>query len=197
MALSFGVNKSLKLRVNMRLTERLRFEGFAWAFSVCRCWTMRSLSINRFPLSYLAWAAAFALASCASSMPPSFHYESSVRGERGLEGTFQRQARVTELLDAGVVKNPKDAFEQALPEADISLRKWGLKYFSKDWARYQVMLEADIKRDGVVTKCRQVSTETPVGAPTLKNLIANDGVGLQTELTKLISTCVDQVKDFP
>jgi len=96
-----------------------------------------------------------------------------------------------------IVKNPKDAFEQALPEADISLRKWGLKYFSKDWVRYQVILEADIKDDGADVKCREVSTETPVGAPTLKELLANDGMELQAELTKLISACVDQVKDFP
>jgi len=140
---------------------------------------------------------AFSLSSCASSIPPGFRYETSVRGEQGLEGTFKRQARVEMLLDAGVVKNPKDALEQALPGADISLRKWGLTYFSKDWVRYQVMLEADIKDSNTDARCREVSTETPVGAPTLKELLDNDGAGLQAELEKLISTCVDQVKDFP
>ena len=130
-------------------------------------------------------------------MPSSFHYETSVRGERGLEGTFQRQARVTELLEAGVVKNPKDALEQALLGADISLRKWGLQYFSKDWVRYQVILEADIKHDDGTIKCRQVSTETPVGAPKLKELLGNDGTQLQAELTKLVYACVNQVRDLP
>jgi len=140
---------------------------------------------------------ALSLTACASSIQPNFHYETSVRGERGVEGTFQRQARVKELLDAGVVKNPKDALEQALPDADISLRKWGLTYFSMDWVRYQVILEADIRRGDDVIKCRDVSTETPVGAPTLKELLANDGTVLQAELTKLISACVDQVKELP
>lgn len=181
----------------MTLIVSIRMEEFAWRSSGCRRNAMRNLSINRSPILYVAWAALLALAACVSSIPSNFHYETSVRGERGLEGTFQRQALVTELLDAGVVKNPKDAFEQALPEADISLRKWGLKYFSKDWVRYQVILEADIKDDGADVKCREVSTETPVGAPTLKELLANDGMELQAELTKLISACVDQVKDFP
>ncbi len=140
---------------------------------------------------------AFSVTSCASSIPAIFHYETSVRGERGLEGTFKRQARVKALLDAAVVKSPKDALEQALPGADISLRKWGLTYFSKDWVRYQVMLEADIKRDDESIKCREVSTETPVGAPTLPELLDNDGAALQAELSKLISACVDQVKDLP
>jgi len=172
----------------MTLIVSIRMEEFAWRSSGCRRNAMRNLSINRSPILYVAWAALLALAACVSSIPSNFHYETSVRGERGLEGTFQRQALVTELLDA---------FEQALPEADISLRKWGLKYFSKDWVRYQVILEADIKDDGADVKCREVSTETPVGAPTLKELLANDGMELQAELTKLISACVDQVKDFP
>jgi len=158
----------------MTLIVSIRMEEFAWRSSGCRRNAMRNLSINRSPILYVAWAALLALAACVSSIPSNFHYETSVRGERGLEGTFQRQALVTELLD-----------------------KWGLKYFSKDWVRYQVILEADIKDDGADVKCREVSTETPVGAPTLKELLANDGMELQAELTKLISVCVDQVKDFP
>lgn len=147
--------------------------------------------------NFLILCTAFALSSCASSIPANFHYETSVRGEQGLEGTFKRQARVKALLEAGVVQPPKTALEQALPGADISVRKWGLTYFSKDWVRYQVMLEADIKGDDDTIKCQEVSTETPVGAPTLKELLSNDGAGLQAELTKLISACVDQVKDLP
>jgi len=140
---------------------------------------------------------AVSLNGCASSIPHSFHYETSVRGERGLEGTFKRQAQVKSLLEAGVVENPKVALEQALPRADISVRKWGLNYFAKDWVRYQVVLEADIKREDDAIKCRNVSSDSPVGAPTLKELLVNDGADLQAELTKLISACVDQVKDFP
>ncbi len=157
---------------------------------------MRNFHGYRARFYFLTVPASVLLMACANSIPPSFQYETSVRGERGLEGTFGRQKVVTALLEAGVVKDPEIALQQALPGADISVRKWGLRYFPKDWVRYQVMLNADISDGDEFVKCRGVSTEGPVGAPTLPELLANDGAQLQQELDGLITACLAQFKDL-
>lgn len=140
--------------------------------------------------------ASVALTSCASSMPSNFEYKSSIRGERGLEGMMGREKVVSSLFEAGVVKDPTAALTQALPESDVDVRKWGLRYFGSDWVRYQVRLDADILRGETIVKCREVSTESPVGAPTLPELLADDGLKLQQELEELIATCLAQVRDL-
>jgi len=62
----------------MTLIVSIRMEEFAWRSSGCRRNAMRNLSINRSPILYVAWAALLALASCVSSIPSNFHYETSV-----------------------------------------------------------------------------------------------------------------------
>lgn len=141
------------------------------------------------------FVAAF-LTSCASSLPSNFEYKSSVRGERGLEGVIGREKVVSSLFEAGVVKDPAIAFAEALPDSNVNVRKWGLRYFGSDWVRYQVRLDADILRGDEHVKCREVSTEDPVGAPTLPELLADDGLKFQRELENLIAACLAQVKDL-
>lgn len=70
------------------------------------------------------------------------------------------------------------------------MKRWGLKYFGKDWERYQVVLDADIKVGKETVKCKEVSTETPVGAPTLNELLANEGVEFTRQMQALISACI-------
>jgi len=143
------------------------------------------------PLAF--WIAALALTACASSLPPDFQYDTSLRGEQGFIGQADKISAAESLLDAGVVTDPKIALQAAFPDANISVRKWGLRYFGSNWVRYQVVLEADIKRGSDIAKCREVSTKTPVGAPTLNELRENDGAELQVQLNKLISACISEV----
>ena len=143
------------------------------------------------PLAF--WIAASALTACASSLPPEFQYETSVRSEQGFVNRAERLKAGNALLSAGVVKHPEQALRTALPDNDVKVRKWGLRYFGSNWVRYQVVLEADIKRGDKTTKCREVSTKTPVGAPTLGELRDNDGAELQAQLNKLISACISEV----
>lgn len=136
------------------------------------------------------------LTSCASAAPSNFEYKSAVRGERGLEGMIGREKVVASLFEGGVVKDPAIALKQVLPNSDIKVRKWGLRYFGSDWVRYQVFVDADISHGDKSVKCREVSTEGPVGAPSLPELLADHGQPLQQELEKLVAACVNQVKDL-
>jgi len=90
--------------------------------------------------------------------------------------------------------DPEAALQAALPDAEIDMKRWGLKYFGKDWTRYQVVLDANIERGDEKTKCRGVSTETPVGAPLLDELQANDGAEFARQMEGLITGCLTQVK---
>jgi len=83
------------------------------------------------------------------------------------------------LLEGGVVVDPAPVLKAALPDKAIKLRQWGLRYFNTDWTRYQVILDADIGTGKTRVKCRGVSSDTPVGAPTLKELKANNGALLK------------------
>lgn len=134
------------------------------------------------------------LTACATSPTPNFLYETSVRGERGLEGYFGRTKAVKALLGAGVVTDPAIELQAVLPQAKIDVSRWGLRYFPKDWARYQVVLEAKIEQGETQIRCRKASTAGPVGAPTLKALLAEDGVMLQRELSALVATCTAKAK---
>ena len=98
------------------------------------------------------------------------------------------------LLEAGGVTDPSAALEAALPNADIQVKRWGLKYFGSNWSRYQTVLDANIKTEDETVKCRLAMPETPVGAPTLQELRANDGAVLQRQLDGLISACLAKVK---
>lgn len=140
----------------------------------------------------LAGAGAFVLTACASTAPSNFTFETSVRGEQGFIGLPDKISAAEAILDAGVVKDPALALRAALPKADVKVRQWGLKYFGADWVRYQVVLDADITQGDDTIKCREVSTETPVGAPTLNELTVNDGAELQRQLESLVQACVAQ-----
>lgn len=134
-----------------------------------------------------------ALTACASAVPSNFEYKSAVRGERGFAGTAGRVDAVTALLNGGVVTDPAATLQSALPDAEVTVRKWGLRYFGADWARYQVVLDADITRGDTTRRCRKVSTETPVGAPTLNELTAKSGTEFQRHLDQLVAACVRKV----
>ena len=138
---------------------------------------------------------ALLLSACASSLPPDFIYETSLRGEQGLPGRAQRLDSAKILLAESGAMDPKAELQTALPGAEVDVKRWGLKYFGKDWARYQVVLDADIKRPNdkggdTRTKCREASTETPVGAPTLDKLLANDGAEFTRQMKGLIAGCL-------
>lgn len=144
------------------------------------------------PLSktHIVFAAALALTACASSIPSNFEYKTSVRGERGLEGAHGRIKASESLLGAGVASDPALTLSAALPNAEVKVRAWGLRYFGSNWERYQVIMDADIRRGDAKVKCREVSTETPVNAPTLAELTANDGMELQAQLDALVMACL-------
>jgi hypothetical protein len=134
------------------------------------------------------------LTACATySVPKSFLYETSVRGEQGWQGSGTRAKAAASLVEAGVVTPPADALQTAFPTADIKVRRWGLSYFAKDWTRYQVVMEADIQRGDKTEKCRMRAPETPVGAMTLKEVRAENGMAFQLELQALISACITHV----
>ena len=152
---------------------------------------------NRFNRAALIWVGALVLTACASSVPSNFQYDTSLRGEQGFVGRADKISAAEALLDAGVVTDPEIALQAALPNSEIDIRTWGLRYFKSDWIRYQVVLDANIERGDMKIKCREVSTETPVGAPTLKELRANDGAALQAQLNKLVAACVAEVTNPP
>lgn len=138
------------------------------------------------------WWAALALTACASSAPSNFEYRTSLRGEQGFIGRADRIEAEETLLSAGVVTNPIVAMRAALPHANVRVSKWGLRYFDANWARYQVVLRADIGRGDDTIKCREVSTKTPVGAPTLNELLDNNGAELQAQLNRLTLACISK-----
>ena len=136
---------------------------------------------------------AILLSGCATSSGPSnFVYETSLRDEQGFIGAGNRKASEKALLGGGVVMDPQTSLQAALPAAKVKVRRWGLVYLSKNWKRYQAVLDADITRDGKKTKCRLTSPETRVGAPTLPQMRANDGEELQRRLSELVKSCAAQ-----
>ncbi len=138
---------------------------------------------------------ALALGACASSsIPKTFVYETSVRGEQAFVGSFAKGKSVQSLLAGGVVTDPTAALEAALPDGDIKLRRWGVVYFASNWERYQVILDADIRRDDETIKCREGFPETPVGALTLNEVRANDGAALQQRLNVLVEACAAKAR---
>ena len=152
---------------------------------------------NLLPMRFLATLLCpIGLVSCASSVPSNFQYETSLRNQQGFIGQANRMSGAESLLNAGVVTDPLLALTAALPDADIKVRNWGLRYFGSNWSRYQVALDVDIEQDDKKTKCREVSTDTPVGAPTLNALLANDGLEFQRQLERLVADCVVQSKDL-
>lgn len=128
--------------------------------------------------------------ACASSTPSNFVYETSLRGEQGWIGAADRKSSAAALLNGGAVKDPGAALVNAFPDAEVKLRRWGLVYFRNNWKRYQVVLDADVSMaDQPTVKCRMASPEKLSGAPTLPDLLANDGAEVQRRLEGLIRAC--------
>ena len=147
----------------------------------------------------LVWGLALlALSACATfeSMPPGFLYETSLRGEQGYPGRAARVTAANALLEAGTVSHPGAALRAAFPNQDIKIRQWGLRYFNADWTRYQIVLDADIGSGKGRVKCREKSTDTPVGALTLPELLSRDGAELQRQLETLVTACVVYARDL-
>lgn len=136
---------------------------------------------------------ASSLSGCASSIPDKFIYETSLRGQQSWIGAGARRAAAEDLLAQGVVTDPKLALDAALPNAEVERGAWGLRYFAKNWTRYQTVLRADVTKDGDITKCRLVDPGTVADAPLLSELTAQGGAELQARLTRLVGLCVDQV----
>lgn len=155
---------------------------------------MRHLSLSFSQVFIGSVFASLFLTACASSIPSNFQYETSVRGEQGFIGQSDKIESMKSILGGGVVTDPALALSVALPDEDVKVRAWGLRYFSANWARYKVVMDADIRRDGDKIKCRERSTETPVGAPTLEDLTANDGAELQRQLNALVASCTAKVQ---
>ena len=148
------------------------------------------VSIKR-PVMCLLGVAVLSLSACASnSIPKGFIYETSERGQQNWYGAKARVRASEDLLSSGVIKDPTAELDAALPEVQIDIRRWGVRYFPKNWKRYQVILDADISRDDETIKCRMVAPETPVGALTLKQVHANGGAAVQNSLEDLIKACV-------
>jgi len=134
------------------------------------------------------------LSACATAdLPEGFVYETSLRGQQGWYGAGERRAAGAELLATGVVTSPQQALETALPDAEIDVQQWGLTYFQKDWARYRMVLDADVTRDGETTKCRLSTPDTHEDAPSLDDLRAEGGRAVQAALEGLVATCIDTV----
>jgi len=145
----------------------------------------------------IAGLAAALLAACASSVPSNFVYDTSLRGEQGWIGASSREASAKALLDGGVVQDPNESLRAALPDAEVNLQRWGLVYFSKNWKRYKVVLDADVTRDGEKVKCRLTSPERLSDAPTLSELRADDGAEIQRRLDGLVAACARQSNALP
>ena len=132
----------------------------------------------------------FGLSACASSVPSNFVYDTSLRGEQGWIGAASRKSSAAALLNGGVVNDPNESLANELPDAEVKVRRWGLVYLSKNWKRYQVVLDADIsQRDKQTVKCRLVSPEKLSDAPTLPELRANEGAEVQRRLAELVTAC--------
>ncbi len=139
--------------------------------------------------------AVLVLTACASSVPSNFIYETSLRGEQGFIGRSEKISAAETLLDGGRVSDPAPELRAALPGATVKLRNWGVRYFEKNWNRYQVVLNADISETGQrKVKCRLVSPEKLTDAPTLRELRANDGAEVQRRLEALVKACAAQHK---
>lgn len=95
-------------------------------------------------------------------------------------------------MSGGVVMDPNKSLQAALPDAEVEIRRWGLVYQSKNWKRYQAVLDADVTRDGEKTKCRLRSPDTLNSAPTLPEMRANGGAELQRRLSELVAACAAQ-----
>jgi len=136
------------------------------------------------------------LSACGTfkSLPDNFVYDTSLRGEQGLLGRAERVKSADTLLQAGSVTDPAAALKSAFPDKEVKVRQWGLRFFNSDWTRYQVVFDADVDAGKTRTKCREVSTEGPVGAPTLKALRAENGRGFKDELQALFQACIEKVK---
>ena len=133
---------------------------------------------------------AILLSACATSTERSnFVYETSLRDEQGFIGAGNRKASEKALLSGGVVTDPQTSLQTALPAAQVKVRRWGLVYQSKNWKRYQAVLDADVTRDGQKTKCRMRSPDTLESAPTLPEMRANNGEELQRRLSELVAAC--------
>jgi len=185
------MNKVLALCVKlMNLVNLVFFCSFLMrlcTISVCRKYMYKF----RLIFTLLSVLGLSVLASgCASSLPSNFVYETSLRGEQGLPGRAQRLNSAKTLLAESGAKDPEIALQAALPDAEVKVKRWGVKYFGKDWARYQVVLDADIKRGDNKTKCRESSTEEPVGAPLLDELLANDGAEFTRQMESLAEKCI-------
>ena len=101
------------------------------------------------------------LSSCATqSLPSNFVYETSLRTEQGFIGSANRKASAEALLSGGVVSDPNISLQAALPDAEVKVRRWGLVYLSKNWKRYQAVLDADITQGDEKTKCRMSAPES-------------------------------------
>jgi hypothetical protein len=133
------------------------------------------------------------LSSCATqSLPSNFVYETSLRTEQGFIGSANRKASAEALLSGGVVSDPNISLQAALPDAEVKVRRWGLVYLSKNWKRYQAVLDADITQGDEKTKCRMSAPESLEAAPTLAEMRAGEGVELQRLLSNLIMACAAQ-----
>lgn len=138
--------------------------------------------------------AALTLSACASSsVPKSFVYDTSLRGQQSWMGASARLKASDALLAQGVVTDPQVTLETALPEAEVKLGEWGLRYFDSDWTRYAAVLAVDVTRGDEATKCRLSDPETVADAPLLKELTANGGADLQARLDRLVALCVEDV----
>ena len=133
------------------------------------------------------------LAACASSVPSNFVYETSLRTEQGFIGSANRETSAKALLSDGVVIDPNQSLQAALPDAEVKVRRWGLVYQSKNWKRYQAVLDADVTRDGQKTKCQMRSPDTLESAPTLPEMRANGGAELQRRLSELVAACAAKI----
>jgi len=138
---------------------------------------------------------AISLMACVtSSLPSNFVYETSLRNEQGFIGAANRKASADALLSGGVVIDPNESLKSSLPDAEVKVRRWGLVYLSKNWKRYQAVLDADIIQNNQKTKCRLAWPETLDAAPTLPEMRANNGAVLQRELEGLVAACLAKLK---
>ena len=155
--------------------------------------TVTESVLDRYDLYAAVAVLTLCLGGCASSpVPSSFVYETSLRTEQGFIGSANRKASAEALLSGGVVIDPNKSLQAAVPSAQVKLRRWGLVYLSKNWKRYQAVLDANITQDGKTTKCRMTSPNTLEGAPTLAEMRANDGAELQRRLSDLVKACAAQ-----
>ena len=80
-----------------------------------------------------------------------------------------------------------------MPEYDVVVKRWGLKYFGSDWSRYQTVLDVNVKDGDETIKCRLATPEKHDAAPTLDALRANKGAELQRQLDELVKACTAKI----